>query len=107
MAKTATERMEAARDATMDGLTCELALAAIFMSRAWPSFVAAPLRQDQRFAWVLCIDSPAGRIVYKVTEGEREAMLSHVPEKPNDGIHASKADRLSRLLHLATEGWTK
>src|SRR5258707_7501571 len=102
MAKTATERMEAARSQTMDSLTCELALAAIFATRAWPCFLCAPLRQDARFPYVLCIDSPAGRLAYKVTDEEVNAMFKHVQIAPNDGIYASKADRFSRLLHLAT-----
>lgn len=99
------ERLEAARSSTMDSLTCELAYAAIFASRQWPSFLCAPDRKDARFPYVLCIDSPAGRLAYKVTDAEVDAMLKHVQIAPNDGVMCSKADRLARLMHLATEGY--
>ena len=73
--KSATERMTAARDATLDILTMELCYAARFASREWPSFLAPTERPDALLPLVLCIDSPAGRLAYKVSEAEAEAML--------------------------------
>lgn len=102
--KTATERMEGARAAHRDTLASVILWAAIG-SRLWPSFLAPPGKADAMFPWVLCIDSPAGRIAYRLTEADLPAFAHVVRLEQNDQVPCSKDDRMARLLHLATEGW--
>jgi len=102
--KSATERMEIARSAHLDTMTREMLWATI-ASRVWPSFLAPTLKPDEKFVAVLCIDSPAGRIAYRVTQEEYDMLRGHLELHDNDRIECSPADKIARLLHLATEGW--
>lgn len=96
--------MEIARSAHKMSLTREILWATI-ASRIWPSFLAPALRPDDKFFAVLCIDSPAGRIAYRVTQDEYDMLRGHLGLHDNDGVECSPVDKISRLLHLATEGW--
>ena len=101
--QTASERLTAARAVKDDAIVRELCWAAIG-SRLWPSFITAPSKPQKSFPWLLCIDSPAGRLVYRLSEEERE-MFTHLEERENDGVPCSGGDKQARLLHLALEGW--
>ncbi len=99
-----TERLEASRSVKTDAITRELLWAAIG-SRIWPAFITLPWkRQTGEFTHMLCIDSPAGRIAYRLRADELP-MFEHLPRKENDGLECGAGDKLSRLLHLATDGW--
>lgn len=108
-AKTATERADIARNAHVDTRTRELLWAGIG-ARMWPSFVAPTpdLRdgsKDDLFPAVLCIDSPAGRLSYRLSKDEIDA-FAHVPSRDTyDGLPCTQIDKMGRLLDLCMEGW--
>lgn len=108
-AQTATERMEAARAATLAARDRDLVAAGIY-ARLWPSFMA-PTRDrnglpDEMFPLALHIDSPAGRLSYRLAEGDMP-VFEHVTERSDkpETTKCTQADKVARLFHLATEGW--
>lgn len=103
MAKTATERMEAAR-ATKQRVADREALYASILSRLWPSHLARPKVEQVNFPFIVCVHSPAGQLAWRVHQDELP-LFTHLRELPNDGRDYSHDAKLARLLHLATEGW--
>lgn len=104
--QSATERLEASRNVKADAIARELAWATIVVRMGvWPSWKSKPRIPQPAFPWLLNIDTPAGRIVYRVSKEEHEQLFGDLPEYPNDGVACTVGDKLSRLLHLATEGW--
>lgn len=101
--KTATERMDIARAAHQE-TKAEIVLLASILSRVWPSWVSPPLRPDGKFPKIVCIESPAGRLTYRLAEDELSA-FEHLDERPNDAVACSTVDRRALLNLLATEGW--
>ena len=90
---------DAAREAHRQTVVRELLYAAI-LSRLWPSFRTKPERDDPKFPQVLCIDTPAGRIAYKLTSDDLDG-FEHVTEwRDRDDAPCSATDKLARLLDL-------
>ncbi len=89
---------DAAREAHRQTVVRELLYAAI-LSRLWPSFKAELKRQDPKFPCVLCIDTPAGRIAYKLSVEDMEG-FEHVTDWREDDAPCSATDKLARLLDL-------
>lgn len=79
-------------------------LHAAILSRIWPSFLTMPIKRQRNFGWLLCIDSPAGRLAYRVTD-EELPMFEHLERKENDHVECGAGDKFSRLMHLATDGF--
>ncbi len=104
--QSATERLEAARKVKDDAIARELAWVAIVVrSGLWPAWISPPRRDVQtNFPYVLNIETPAGRLVYRIRDTEFE-MFSHLKERPNDGLGGGWDDKLTILTHLASEGW--
>lgn len=93
------ERLEAARAVKDDAVIRELCWAAVG-SHIWPSFLCPPQKPQPLFPWLLCLDTPAGRLVYRVADGELH-MFEHLDRRPNDHVECTGGDKMARLLHLA------
>lgn len=105
-AQSATERLEASRGVKDDCLVRELALATIIVRIGlWPSWKSKPRVPQTLFPWLLHINTPAGRIVWRVSKEEHDQLFGDLPEYPNDHEPCTVGDKMARLLHLATEGW--
>ena len=104
--QSATERLEAARKVKDDAIARELAWVSIVVkAKLWPAWLSVPRRDVQtNFPYVLNIETPAGRIIYRIRDTEFH-MFSFLKEQPNDGLGGGWADKLAILSHLATEGW--
>lgn len=103
--QSATERLDAARSVKQDAITRELAWVAIVCRAGiWPAWISQPAKRQTGLPYLLNIESPAGRLVYRIAE-EEIAMFELLAERPNDGEACDKSDKMARLLHLATEGW--
>lgn len=106
---TATEKMDAARAATLEARTRDLVAAGIY-ARLWPSWMAPTKGKggnpDAMFPLALHIDSPAGRLSYRLAEGDMP-VFEHVTERRREPerVQCTQADKTARLFHLATEGW--
>jgi hypothetical protein len=103
--KSATERLIAARAVKDDAVAREIAWVAIVVhAKIWPAWVSPPLRPQAGFPYVLNMETPAGRLIYRLAKDELE-MFRHIDERPNDGIGGGAADKLAILSHLAMDGW--
>ena len=106
VSQTATERLEASRGVKDDAIVRELAWATIIVRIGiWPSWKSKPRVPQTRFPWLLNIDTPAGRIVYRLSKEEHDQLFEDLVERPNDGEVCGKDDKIARLLLLASEGW--
>ncbi len=81
----------------------ELVLVAV-LSRVWPSHLAPPLKPQQTFKWIVCIHSPAGPMVWRVSD-EELSLFDHLERSANDAKDYTAGDKLALLLLLASEGW--
>jgi hypothetical protein len=99
-AKPATLRMEGAHRVAKDAITRELCWAAIG-ARIWPAHLAPPRTPQQSFTWLHHLDTPAGRIVYRVTD-EELPLFDHVLRVKYDDTPSG--DKLAILHALATVG---
>jgi hypothetical protein len=105
MTKTTTERLAGSRDVKADTLARELLWVAIVCREGiWPAWRSAPAVPQKTFPELLHIDSPAGRIVYRLAV-EEIPMFEHLELRDNDHEECTGGDKMARLLHLATEGW--
>ena len=100
---TASERMDAARAARQEGMLREVCLASI-LSRVWPSYVTEPAVKNPDFPFLMVIQTPAGRLVYRVHTEETD-LVAHLERKPSPETIPTMAEKLAVLLHLATEGF--
>ncbi len=101
----ASQSRDAARAAHQDTLGREMLYAGI-LARMWPSFLTVPQREDALYPAVLCIDTPAGRIAYRLRADDLPG-FEHVTERrPKDDAPCSLSDKFARLLHLSVEGWS-
>jgi len=98
---TATERMTAARAVKHEAITRELCWASI-ASRFWPSCLMPPKLAQLNYPFICVIETPAGRIVYRVST-EELPLFEHLQRRANDG--ADQADKSATLLALAVNGW--
>lgn len=100
--QSATTRMEGARRVKHDAVTRELLWAAIG-ARVWPAYLAKPRIEQANFPFILCIDSPAGPIVYRVSA--EELPLFDRLERRESGPDYESGDKMAALLLLASDGW--
>lgn len=98
---TATERMEAARAVKRDAVTRELLWVSI-ASRIWPAFLARANVAQKNWPLVCLIDTPAGRLAYRVSDDERP-LFAHLEQRENDGAPAD--NKIATLHALATNDW--
>lgn len=98
----ATERLDAARAAKQEAISRELCWASIG-SRIWPSFLMPNATKQQNYSWLLVLETPRGRLVYRLADDELTAFDHLERKRENDG--KPHADKLATLLWLATEGW--
>ncbi len=103
--QSASDRLEAARKVKDDAIAREIAWAAIVVRAGiWPAWVSIPKRNQTAFPYILNIDTPAGRLVYRLRP-EELAMFGDLAERPNDGLGGGWDDKLNILTLLASEGW--
>lgn len=100
-ALTATERMERSREATKRVTARELLYAGV-LARIWPSYVTEPSKPQPGFPFLLCIESPTGLLVWRLTEDESQG-FRWLSCRPNDGRPSEDKD--AALYALAMEGW--
>lgn len=98
----ATVRMEAARRVKSEAITRELLLVSI-LTRFWPARLMRPSSPQQTFRWLLELDTPAGLVVWRVTDEEAE-IFSHVEHREAKS-KAPAIDKTAVLLSLATVGF--
>lgn len=87
-----------------DVLNRELLLVAV-LSRVWPAHLAPPRKPQQMFPFIVCLHSPAGHLVWRVSE-EELSLFDHLERRANDAKDYTAGDKMALLLLLATEGWT-
>ncbi len=103
--QSATERLEAARKVKDDAIARELAWVAIAVRAGiWPAWLSLPRVQQSSFLYILNIETPAGRLIYRISEVEFD-LFRQLDERPNDHIGGGAAEKLAILTHLAAEGW--
>lgn len=101
---TTQERIEGARNATKAALNRELVLVSI-LSRLWTAHLCPPLKADTRFPWLVCLHTPAGPLVWRVSD-EEVALFGHLDRSANDApADSSPLDKMATLLLMASEGW--
>lgn len=77
----------------------ELLMARI-LTRLWPSYVTDWDNQD--YPYLLCVGSPIGRLVWRLSESERQLFADFVVnERKDEWPH----DRTPTLQALAEHGW--
>lgn len=99
----ATEKMERSRERTKTVVARELLYAGI-LARLWPSWMTTPRhpKQNPSFPYLLCIETPAGLLVWRLTENE-SIFFDWVVRQDNDGRTAE--DKEGALYALASHGW--
>lgn len=99
---TATQRMERSRAATKRAFDREMLMAGI-LARLWPSYLTTcdPRYPNEEYPDLLCIDSPAGKLVWR-TGPDEAPIFEHLPRRKRVDERAS--NRIPVLQHLA-EGW--
>ena len=103
--KSTAERLKGSRDVKADTIARELLWVAIACREGiWPAWRSAPAKPQKTFPELLHIDSPAGRIVYRLAAKEIP-LFEHLEFRENDKVDCSGGDKMARLLHLASEGW--
>src|SRR6478752_4348138 len=94
----ATARKDAAREATKAAVSRELMWASIG-SRIWPSYLFKPRQEQQNFPALVCIESPAGCIVYRLSLDELD-LFEHITDRRQEGPTDYEAgDKVIALLH--------
>jgi hypothetical protein len=101
---TATEKMDRAREATKRLATRELWSGLIF-ARLWPAYITPTKPANNDYPLLLCIESPAGLLIYRVSEEEKVIVEDEdwLPTRPNAGEKA--VDRTPLLIAIAGGGW--
>jgi len=103
--QTATHRMLAARKVTNDAVAREMAWVSIVVrAKLWPAWLSVPRKPQANMPYILNLDTPAGRLIYRIRDTEFE-MFSHLPERPNDGVQCGYEQKMAILSLLAAEGW--
>ena len=105
--QTTSERLEASRKVKTDAIAREIAWAAIVVrSGLWPAWVSVPKVDQTTFPYILNIDTPAGRLIYRLRAEELD-MFRGLQILPNDGLGGGWDEKLGILTLLASEGWKK
>ena len=100
----ATVQRDSAREAKRAAMAREVMWVAIG-SRIWPTYLFRPSKPQPSFPVMVCIQSPAGDICYRLTEDEL-SLFEHVTDRREVGPKDYAADdKIAALLHLASEGW--
>ncbi len=97
----ASARAERSREATKAAITRELLYAGV-LSRLWPAYLTQPCRDNPVFPWLLCVESPIGVIVWRLTEEERPFFEWITDYRTNTGERAH--DRIAILMALSADG---
>lgn len=101
------ERLEAARKVKAYAIAREIAWAAIVVRAGlWPAWVSIPTKEQKSFPYILNIETPAGRLIYRLS-GEEIDMFRDLEERPNDGLGGGWEEKQAILTLLASEGWSK
>lgn len=100
----ATARAERSREVTKAALARELWYAAI-LARLWPAYIANDSRENPSFPHVLCVDSPAGLLTWRMSADELD--LFEFLDVPRKNLPIAPRDRQPVLMALAANGWTK
>lgn len=99
----ASTRAERSRQATKYVTARELLYAGV-LARLWPSYITTPIepRRNPSFPWLLCVETPAGLLVWRLTDDE-VVFFDYVTRKDNDGRKSENKE--GTLYALASEGW--
>ena len=97
----ATERMRRSRERTKSVMIRELMFAGI-LARLWPAYITEPRIAQLNYPYLLCIDSPQGLLVWRLTRDE-EPFFDWLPRRKNPG--RVQVDKATALYTLAAEGW--
>jgi hypothetical protein len=97
----ATARAERSRATTRAATARELLYAGV-LSRVWPAYLTAPVKPNDGYPWLLCVESPVGVIVWRLAIDEREFFEWVTEERPNAGERAH--DRTAILMALSADG---
>ena len=92
------ERAARSRAATQAALVRELLYASI-LSTFWPAHICPAKRANDEYKHVLCVQTPAGLLTWRVT-AEELSLFEHLPRR-EQAINAT--DRTAILLALATD----
>ena len=95
------QRKQQARSATKRAITREMLWAAIG-TQWWPSYLFPPRIPQKNSPWMLCIESPAGPIVYRLWDDDRP-LFEHLERRERGPEHYQTGDKDITLLALATE----
>ncbi len=106
--RSATERAHRSREATKAAIARELLYAGI-LARIWPAFVILlPMGKTEKaeawrakFPYILCIESPAGWLAWKL-DPEEYIAFDYLPKRKHNGERVT--DRVPTLQALS-EGW--
>lgn len=94
----ATEKMERSREQTKRMATRELLYAAVF-ARLWPSYLAEVRPANDSYPVILCVESPAGRLTWRISSEELPYFEEWLKTTPNAGERAE--DRTPVLMALS------
>lgn len=100
--RTATDRAERSRDATKRAIARELMMACI-LARVWPSYLTTPRYVNAEYPLLLCVSSPSGLLVWRVSLEERPLVEDWLPLRAR--TTEMPVDRLPILQALAENGW--
>lgn len=98
----ATRRAERSRATTRIAFARELMMAGI-LARIWPSYTTTPPVPNESYPYLLCVQSPAGLLVWRLATDEYVFFQEWVPSRPRHG--EMPKDRLPTLQTLAANGW--
>jgi len=105
-AKTATDRMEAARAVKNAVLDREMMLVSLITRMpGWTSYLCSPIVPQQNFPFMVCVETPAGMLMWRVHRDEMQ-LFSHLKARVNTGAKQTSEDKLLTLQRLATDGWS-
>lgn len=100
-ADTATKRMEAARR-NRERLIFERNVLVAILTRLWPSHrVVHAYKQTAPWRDFVCIHSPAGQLVWHITDDEAATVFAHLKVEPNDWDGHTHNEKILRLCNLA------
>lgn len=99
---TATERMERSRATSRMAMARELMMAGI-LARLWPSYLTTPKIPNEEYPLLLCVESPAGRLIWRLSIDELAFFEDWISTQPR--VDETPADRLPVLQSLAENGW--
>ena len=106
-------RKQVSREATKAAVARELMLASI-LTRFWPSYLFKPMKPQLHVQYMLCIETPAGPICWRLwrdkdDENDTEMPLfEHIKDRREKGpVNYQAGDKEALLLLLSMEGWDK